>query len=373
MSATIYHQLQTIFSYKLYTISYIQIAVFKTWNDIPWKASQLILDSQFMEVSSPVKHHHQQGSRRSSHGEPRDVLQQSAVIQFQKSGTNRSQTEQSSHWVSCKRCCSQRERVHTIHNELVLHSGASTVNVVETTRKEIGTLHCSYWCLANFPVGKIKLSIWLGIACIFNDFSRVVHVFNCPKLSGLPTLRKIYWVKSSLRLNVLRMRSCPTEHSPSQFFCSVPTVGTLRAPFACSNAYSLLFICVMCVWMKVVYLVCKLRTRRAYLRYFLYLQPYSTRLKIQELLLHAFCSKTCATVLELALCWRFYDEFLARGLLWRYDWAKIFCLLIALLRCCASKNQICPGAVLNLIRIKFCPARVCSCRFVCNSQCVISM
>ena len=118
MSATIYHQLQTIFSYKLYTISYIQIAVFKTWNDIPWKASQLILDSQFMEVSSPVKHHHQQGSRRSSHGEPRDVLQQSAVIQFQKSGTNRSQTEQSSHWVSCKRCCSQRERTHLCGNNL---------------------------------------------------------------------------------------------------------------------------------------------------------------------------------------------------------------------------------------------------------------
>lgn len=243
----------------LYTISYKQyVAVFKTWNDIPWKTSQLILDSQFMEVSSPVKHHHQQGSwtlllqvtsgsRWSSHGEPRDVLQQSAVIQFQKSGTNRIQTEQSSHWVSCKRYCSQRERVHTIHNELILHSGASRVNVVETTRKEIGTLHCSYWCLANFPVGKIKLSIWLGIACIFNDFSSVVHVFNCPKLSGLPTLRKIYWVKSSLRLNVLRMRSCPTEHSHSQFFCSVPTVGTLRAPFACSNAYSLLFICVMCV------------------------------------------------------------------------------------------------------------------------------
>ena len=105
----------------LYTISYKQyVAVFKTWNDIPWKTSQLILDSQFMEVSSPVKHHHQQGSwtlllqvtsgsRWSSHGEPRDVLQQSAVIQFQKSGTNRIQTEQSSHWVSCKRYCSQRE------------------------------------------------------------------------------------------------------------------------------------------------------------------------------------------------------------------------------------------------------------------------
>ena len=117
----------------LYTISYKQyVAVFKTWNDIPWKTSQLILDSQFMEVSSSVKHRHQQGSPWSSHGEPRDVLQSAVTtnlsataVKFQKSCTNRIQTEQSSHWVSCKRYCSQREREYTpFINELILLSGS---------------------------------------------------------------------------------------------------------------------------------------------------------------------------------------------------------------------------------------------------------